>query len=233
MNGVHDIGGMHGFGPVQVEKDEPVFHEAWEGRVWGMISQVRALPGKPVRSMRPLIERMAPDRYLTASYYEKFLHAAEAIAMEKGVVTRDELDQRTEALRQHPETPVPRREDPETLERMLALRKRQNHPEPDGPPARFQAGDPVMVRNLNPRGHTRLPRYIRGKRGTVVRVNGWYALQDEETEGLGPNPQTVYTVRFDGREVWGPNAEPNLSVCVEMWEGYLDPSAGPHPSPLP
>lgn len=226
MNGVHDIGGMHGFGPVVIEKDEPVFHEAWEGRVWGMVGPVRALPGEPVRRLRALIESMAPQRYLTVSYYERWLHGVETSAIGKGLITRDELDRRTEALRQRPDTPVPRREDTEAVHRILALLKRQNHPDPEGPPPRFHAGDAVMVRNLNPTGHTRLPRYIRGKRGTVVRVNGWYAIHDEETDGLGPNPQTVYTVRFDGREVWGPGAETNLLVCVEMWEGYLDPSAG-------
>lgn len=226
MNGVHDIGGMHGFGPVRVEKDEPVFQEAWEGRVWGMLAQLRALPGEAPRSMRPIIERMEPVRYLTASYYERFLHVVEQRALANGFLTQEELDGRTQEFRNHPDTAVPRRVDPEALQRVLALRKRQNHPEPDGPAPRFQAGDAVMARNINPEGHTRLPRYIRGKRGTVVRVNGWYAIQDEETDGLGPDPQTVYTVRFDGREVWGQAAEPNLSVCVEMWEGYLDPSPG-------
>lgn len=225
MNGVHDIGGMHGFGPVQIEKDEPVFHEAWEGRVWGMMSQVRALPGNARRNMRPIIERMDPMRYLSASYYERFLHGLEQRALANGYVTQEELDRTTQVLRDYPDTPLPRREDPQVVQQILSALRRQNRPEPDGPPPRFRAGDAVIVRNLNPGGHTRLPRYIRGKRGTVVRVNGWYAIQDEEADGLGPNPQTVYTVRFDGREVWGPAAEPNLSVCVEMWEGYLDPSA--------
>ena len=222
MNGVHDLGGMDGFGPVDVEANEPVFHQPWEGRVWGMMRQVRALPGKPAGRMRPVIESMEPARYLTASYYERFLHAVETAALEKGVVAREELADRVEFLRSHPEAPLPRRVEPAAAAGMLGTLRTQAKPEADGPPPRFKPGDPVAARNLNPQGHTRLPRYIRGKRGVIVRVNGWYRLQDDEVERLGPNPQTVYTVRFAGSEVWGPAAEPNLSVHLEMWEGYLD-----------
>jgi nitrile hydratase subunit beta len=224
MNGVHDMGGMHGFGRVEIERDEPMFHEAWEGRMWGMLRQLRQLPGKQPPSARPIIESMEPVRYLTVSYYERFLHALEIHAVEKGLVTREELDARTELFQQHPEAPVPRRSAPTEAARAIALLTVQARPEPSGPLPQFKVGDLVAARNLNPAGHTRLPRYIRGKRGVIERVNGWYRLQDEEIEGLGPNPQTVYTVRFPAREVWGPRADPYLTVYLEMWEGYLEPA---------
>jgi len=223
MNGVHDMGGMHGFGRVEIERDEPVFHEAWEGRVMGMRRLVQQLPGMRLPG-RPVIESMAPIHYLTASYYERFLHTLETHAVEQGLITREELDARTELFRQHPAVPVPRRSAPTEAARAIASFTAQARPEPSGPPPQFKVGDPVAARNLNPVGHTRLPRYIRGKRGVIERVNGWYRLQDEEVEGLGPNPQTVYTVRFPAREVWGPRADPHHAVYLEMWEGYLEPA---------
>ena len=227
MNGVHDMGGMQGFGRVEIERDEPVFHEAWEGRVMGMLlgmlRQVWQLPGTRLPG-RPLIESMAPVRYLTASYYERFLHALEMHAVEQGLVTQDELDARTERFRRYTEVPVPRRSVPTVAARAIAALTAQARPEPSGPLPQFKVGDPVAARNLNPAGHTRLPRYIRGKRGVIERVNGWYRLQDEEIEDLGPNPQTVYTVRFTAREVWGPRADPHHAVYLEMWEGYLEPA---------
>jgi nitrile hydratase beta subunit len=172
---------------------------------------------------RSIIESMDPIRYLTASYYERLgIEVVEKAALAKGVITDEELDKRTEFFREHPASSVPRREDPITVERVLAGLRMQRHPSPEGPAPRFHLGDPVLVRNLNWSGHSRLPRYIRGKRGSIARVNGWYAIEDDHAEELGPNPQTVYTVEFAGREVWGPNTDPKLKVYLELWEGYLD-----------
>src|SRR5262245_24415930 len=120
MNGIHDMGGMHGFGRVEIEKDEPVFHAEWEGRVMGILRQVRQLPGKQPSSARPLIESMEPVRYLMVSYYERFLHALEIQAVEKGLVTKEELDARIELFRQHPAAPVPRRSAPTEAARVIA-----------------------------------------------------------------------------------------------------------------
>ena len=173
---------------------------------------------------RSIIESMDPLHYLRASYYERFLVVAERAALANGVVTEEELRSRTEFYREHPEAPVPRREDPRTVERIRTQLRTQRHPEPEGAAPRFSVGDAVLARNLNPPGHTRLPRYIRGKRGVIARVNGWYAIEDADVAGLGPNPQTVYTVRFAGGEVWGPTTEPHLSVYLELWEGHLEPA---------
>ena len=224
MNGVHDMGGMHGFGRVEIEIDEPVFHEAWEGRVYGMLQQARRTNGWQIGRNRAIIESMPPAKYLTASYYERFLEALEQQVLAAGLVTEEELGRRIDQYRDHPDGQVPRREDPAGVARIRAAIATARHPEPEGAAPRFRLGDPVLVRNLNPRGHTRLPRFIRGERGVIARVNGWCLIEDADTTGLGPNPQTVYTVRFDAGEVWGPNAEPNQSVYLEMWEGYLDPA---------
>src|SRR5215831_15209578 len=132
MNSIHDMGGMHGFGRVEIERDELVFYEAWEGRVMGMLRQIRQLPG-PRPQGRPTIESMEPVRYLMASYYERFLHVIEITTIEKGLVTREELDARTELFRQHPAASVSRRSVPTVAARAIASLTVQARPEPSGP----------------------------------------------------------------------------------------------------
>ena len=226
MNSVHDLGGMHGFGQVQIEANEPVFHEEWEGRVLGLLSLTGPASGLPQPNPqlrgRAIIESMDPVRYLTASYYERFLEVIARRAVASGLVTEAELRERIERLRAQPDTLLPRRDDPAAVARARAGLQVQAHPEPAGPAPRFGVGDRVLARNLNPAGHTRLPRYIRGKQGFIVRVNGWYGVQDADATALGPSPQPVYTARFDAGEVWGPGAEPNLGIYLELWEGYLE-----------
>jgi nitrile hydratase subunit beta len=224
MNGVHDMGGMHGFGRVEIEENEPVFHEEWEGRVYGLLNQCRAAFGWRVGGNRALIESMEPAKYLTASYYERFLHALEEQALASGAITKEELQERFEHYREHPDAPVPRREDSRAVARTRERLRTAREPELEGPAPRFSAGDRVLARNLNPRGHTRLPRYVRGKRGVITRVNGWSEIEDADPSELGSTPQTVYTVAFTAPEIWGPNAEPNQMIYLEMWEGYLDPA---------
>ena len=227
MNGVHDMGGMHGFGPVVREENEPVFHEAWEGRVYCMLRQFgAAFPVRTPGLSRDIIENIPPLRYLAMSYYERFLQVLEQRALHAGLITSAELETRTRQFQSDPATPVARRLDPERTRDMLAGLQRQLRPAPDAGPPRFIAGDRVRARNLNWPGHNRLPRYIRGKRGIIERVNGRYAIEDAHAERLGADPQHVYTVRFDGEEVWGPGCEANLRVYLELWEGYLEPAGG-------
>jgi nitrile hydratase subunit beta len=200
VDGVHDLGGMHGFGPVIVEPDEPVFHARWEG-------QVRTLMQRTVGryynldEFRRAIELMPPDEYLRSSYYEKWLHAVQTLLLEKGVITTEELFD-GHALRQAPE--------PATAEEPPALR------------ARFRRGDRVVTRNAHPKGHTRLPRYARGKRGVIRTVNGPFLLPDANAHGGQPDWQACYAVEFSARELWGADAPANDRVCVDLWEGYLD-----------
>lgn len=217
MNGVHDMGGMHGFGPVLREENEPLFHADWEGRVYAINRLSRTHGYFNIDEMRYGIESMPPAHYLRSSYYERWLATVEYNLIEKGILTSDELDARTELFQRQPGA---------------------NHPEhvPTGPvpqtigdtPAtslepRFAVGDPVMVNNSHPTGHTRVPRYTRGKHGVVHRIHGPAIFPDTHAHGLGEHPQNVYSVRFDARELWGDSAEQNQSLYIDLWESYLEP----------
>jgi nitrile hydratase len=223
MNGIHDMGGMHGFGAVRPEAGEPVFHEPWEGRVYAMLREVGARYRPAIGESRDIIERMEPSRYLGAGYYERFLEVLEQRALRAGLVTAAELEARIGRFRDDASASVPRREDPVAAQAALSvLHRRQARPAGHGLPPRFAAGESVRVRNLNWPGHNRLPRYLRGKRGVVERLNGLYPIEDANAAAWPPEPQTVYTVRFEGEEVWGPGCEANLRVYAELWEGYLE-----------
>ena len=220
MNGIHDMGGMHGFGPIEREENEPVFHAPWEGRLLAMIQTVPvAIPG----GMRSAIESMDPALYLASSYYERWLHAREQGMIAAGVLTAEELDARTEFFREHSEAEPPRREDPDLTTRALERWKTPRSPHREvGVVPRFGIGDEVVTRNMNPPGHTRLPRYARGKMGEIDRVHGVHDFQDAVVSETEAGPQAVYSVRFDARELWGESAEANGRVYIDMWESYLE-----------
>jgi nitrile hydratase len=221
MNGMHDMGGMHGFGPIEREENEPVFHHAWEGRVFAMqVATPVPIPG----GSRNNIEHMEPAAYLTSSYYEKWLHSRIKGLIDAGVLTPEELEARVAWYRQHPEAPVPQREDPERVRQVLqGLRTLRSPRRPLDIQPRFSVGNVVRTQNIHPAGHTRLPRYVRGKRGVVARYYGIYDVQDAMPPGVEAPPQPLYAVRFDGRELWGESAEANSGVCLDMWESYLEP----------
>lgn len=222
MNGVHDMGGMHGFGPIVREANEPLFHARWEGRARAMAVLTMAQGYFNLDAFRYGIERMAPAEYLRAPYFERWLTTVEHNLIAQGFVSSDELNARAELFRDHPDRPMPRPPDP----------SRMNDPrEPassdfsrPGAPPRFAVGDAVLTRNVHPAGHTRLPRYARGKRGVVVRSYGAQVFPDTNALGLGEQPQPLYTVSFDGRELWGESAEPRQTVSLELWESYLQPA---------
>ncbi len=201
MNGVHDMGGMHGFGRVRAEPDEPVFHASWEGRVLAMQLRARGRIYN-MDEFRHAIERMPAARYLDAGYYERWLTAVETLLVEKGVVSAEELA----TGRATSPAPAP------------AAR-----PSGDRPPLRprFQVGDAVVARNTHARGHTRLPRYARGRRGVVRSVHGPFLLPDANAHGAGRHWQPVYAVAFAARELWGGQAAAGDVVCVDLWESYL------------
>lgn len=222
MNGIHDMGGMHGFGPIVRLDGEPVFYQEWERRVFGIrvASQV-PIPG----GSRHNIETMEPAEYLTSSYYEKWLHARLKGFIDAGVLTVAELEERVAFYRDHPEAPVPRRENPERVRQVLEdvhrlqSPRRTLHWRP-----RFSVGDAVGVRNIHPAGHTRLPRYVRGKPGVIARYYGVYDVQDAGPPGAASAAQPMYAVRFDGRDLWGEAAEAQSVVYLDMWESYLEPA---------
>jgi nitrile hydratase len=216
MNGVHDMGGMTDFGPIRPEIDEPLFHADWERRVFGM---VRNVVDKRYNwdEFRFAIERLDPVVYLSASYYERWLSALERHLIEKGVLSEAELRERTAGAAPRPGVPSPAEAArAEVGTGVVGL------PEVGEVP-RFKAGDLVRARNIHPSGHTRLPRYVRGKQGTIDRFLGRFILPDSNALGLGEHLQPVYAVRFDASELWGSAAREGDSVCVDLWEGYLEP----------
>jgi len=214
MNGIHDMGGMDNMGPVEYEQDEPVFHEPWEGRVYGLLMSWGAWGRwSEWGSFRYALEQIDPADYLSWSYYEKWFSAHERKALETGIVTADEL----QAGRADPASPIPALSpyDPPSLgSRRLQMDL----------VAGYKPGDIVRTRELNPVGHIRLPRYVRDKTGEIVSDNGVYALQDTDASGvrLGNIPQHVYTVKFSARDLWGERGHVNDFIYVDLWEGYLE-----------
>jgi nitrile hydratase subunit beta len=223
MNGAHDMGGMHGFGPVVREENEPIFHADWERTVFGINRAIRARGLINIDESRHGIERMPPAEYLAASYYERWLSSLERVLVEKGIVTQEELASRIKLLKDQPDTPTPQRDDPE-LERLLMSGPSQLELyQREGPAPRFSVGDRVQTRNTHPTSHTRLPRYARGKRGTIQSVRGCYVLPDAHAHGRGEQPEPMYTVAFEGDELWGASSEPRERVHIDLWESYLEP----------
>jgi nitrile hydratase len=224
MNGVHDLGGMQGFGPVEREVDEPVFHAAWEAAV---VAMMRAGGGRGVYNIdefRHSIERMNPSHYLRATYYEKWLDGIARILVEKGVVSEEDLRARTAFFSGRPDAPATA-----ALAGQLPARARSNVGwvqdaiRETGAVPRFAIGAPVVTRDFHPWGHTRLPRYARGKRGAIARFHGVHVFPDTNAHGRGEDPQPLYSVSFDARELWGESAEANQRVHIDLWESYLEP----------
>ncbi len=223
MNGPHDMGGMHGFGAVVREEDEPVFHGEWEKRVYGIMRAAMAQGIYNIDEMRHGIERMPPAEYLASSYYERWLASAERLLAEKGVVSPQELEARIGLLEADPDAPLPRHEDPAFVDSMRARLTARPPYERPGPAPHFAVGDRVRARNVHPTGHTRLPRYARGKRGVIHELRGSHVFPDAHAHDRGEQPQPLYSVRFAARELWGDSAEPSQSVYLDLWEGYLEP----------
>jgi nitrile hydratase subunit beta len=216
VDGVHDMGGMHGFGPVIRDPsdgalDEPPFHEAWEARTFGLAVATSA-KGLRTGSSRPAIERIEPAAYLASSYYGRWAQGVEAAIVAGGSLTSAEIDLRATTAEGGP-TRSPST-DPALA---AAIKGFLNQPTPtSGEPvaAAFGVGDRVTVRRMAPVGHHRCPRYIRGATGTVERINGGWAHPDADA------PEAVYRVRFDMRDLWGDDAEPG-ALYIDLWERYL------------
>ena len=219
MNGVHDMGGMQDMGAVQREKNEPVFHQRWEGRVWGMMWLGSAWGKWNLDAMRHAIERIPPAEYLRMSYYEKWLAALVDLVTGRGLVTRAELESGKPAAGSAKATP------PVKAEGVPALIARGNPVKRDvAVAARFQVGQRVRGRNINPVTHTRLPRYARGKIGTVERDHGVFLFADSNAHFQGEKPQHLYSVRFAARELWGEQAPARDAIYVNLWDDHLEPA---------
>jgi len=218
MNGVHDMGGMHGMGPIEHEKNEPTFHEPWEGRVYAMTRVVRAGGGRQnLDNSRHQIELLPPVDYLRMTYYERWFARLVKQLVTNGIVTREELESGHAAAGSTKETPrIAGPMVPEMVARRNSARRNV------AVAANFAVGQRVRARNINPTGHTRLPRYARGKAGVIVRDHGVFVFPDTNAEFTGEKPQHVYSVRFAARELWGDQASPRDFVHLDMWDDYLD-----------
>jgi nitrile hydratase len=219
MNGGQDMGGMMGFGPVRAEKDEPVFHAPWERRAFALTLAMSAPGGWNIDQSRSARESLNPAEYLAKSYYEIWIAGLEKLMAERGLVGSDEIDA-GKSLR--PPKAVPRVLNAERVPAVLAS---------GGPtertsvaPQRFQIGQRVRAHNVHPSGHTRLPRYVRGRVGTITHVHGTHVFPDSNATGRGEDPEWLYTVRFAARELWGEAADPTGTVSVDAWESYLEPT---------
>ena len=216
MNGVHDMGGMEGFGAIAPEAGEPVFHERWEARALALTLAASAWGRWTLDESRHARERIPGADYLRMSYYEKWIAGLVALLVQKNLVTRDEI------VTAHPASGAAKAKPPLAAARVAASLANGGPTERSvAQPARFSPGMRVRARNLNPSGHTRLPRYVRGKRGTIARHHGAHVFPDTNAHGLGEQPQHLYQVRFDARDLWG-NDE-RSAVYIDLWEPYLEP----------
>ena len=217
MNGVHDMGGMHGMGPIQNEKNEPVFHAPWEGRVFALRRATGAWGKWNIDTTRNDVELVPPAQYFELSYYARqFVAFLERLA-KSGLVTREEIESGIPAAGQPKATP------PLTAEKAEALVAKGVSTSRDVKvAANFKVGQRVRARNIHPVGHTRLPRYARGKSGTIERDHGVFVLPDTNAHFLGEKPQHLYSVRFAARELWGEKASPRDVVNLDMWDDYLE-----------
>lgn len=216
MNGAQDLGGMHGFGRVHPEPNEPRFHAEWERRVCAVTLAMGATGRWNLDMARGARESLPPAQYFTSSYYEIWLEGLKKLLVQTGLATREEICDGK--ARTPPATPVRRL----TADQITAALARGDPVKREATgPAKFEVGSTVRTRQINPLGHTRLPRYCRGRLGTIVLVHGTHVFPDTHAAGLGEQPQWLYTVRFDAKELWGSDTTAS-SVCVDCWEPYLE-----------
>jgi nitrile hydratase subunit beta len=219
MNGVHDMGGMDGFGKVEVEQNEPPFHEKWEGRVLAMQRAMGYAGAWHIDHSRFAQERLPPHVYLGASYYQRWALAMEKNVVERGYATAEEMAA-GHSLRPGDKT-LKRKLTPDVIQQ--GLTRSSFYRQQQGPP-RFKVGDRVRTKNIHPATHTRLPRYARDKVGIIQMQHGCHMYPDSVAVDQGDNPQWLYTVVFEGPELWGPEADPTVKISIDAFEPYLDPA---------
>jgi nitrile hydratase beta subunit len=217
MNGVHDMGGMHGMGPVVIEPDEPVFHEPWEARVFALRRAMGAWGKWNIDATRHSVELVPPAEYLELSYYARQFVAFLDLMVQVGLVTRAEIERGLPASGAAKATPALT---PTKAASLIAKGVPTSRDVAVSP--RFRVGQRVRARTINPIGHTRLPRYVRGRAGVIDRDHGVFVFPDTNAHFLGEKPQHVYSVRFAARDVWGDQASPNDSLYIDLWDDYLE-----------
>ena len=212
MNGAHDAGGQMGHGPVAHEANEPVFHAEWERQIFAL--SLANAGDWSLDEDRAACEAMPPLKYVTTSYYEHWLHGLETLLQRNGFATADEIATGRVTTAPKKVSPMP------AAAIAPALIARNSYRRDVKQAARFALGDKVRARRINPPGHTRLPRYVRGHMGTIIRIHGAHVFPDSNAAGQGENPQWLYTVEFDATEVWG--ASTASTICADLWEPYLE-----------
>jgi nitrile hydratase len=217
MNGAHDMGGQRDMGPLEYEKHEPVFHAPWEARIYALTRAMRAWGKWNLDADRHALERLPPADYLRMSYYERWAHRLAAQVVKYGLVSKDEIDSGKAA----PGSP---KANPAFSLATSAGWLSRGIPSSQDPKVRpvFKVRQRVRARNVNPTGHTRLPRYVRGKTGVIVRDHGVYLFPDTNAHFQGEKRQHVYSVRFAATELWGDIALPRDSVHLDLWDDYLE-----------
>jgi nitrile hydratase beta subunit len=217
MNGVHDVGGLQDMGTVQHDKEEPVFHAPWEGRIYGIDRALRFIGKWNLDAWRHQIELLPPADYFRMTYYERWLEVNQQLAIKYGLITPGELETGSP-------DPGSAKATPTLTAAIAAQRLGRGIPSSHDPkfPPQYRVGQRVRARNINPAGHTRLPRYARGKLGIIMRDHGVYLFPDTNAHFQGEKRQHVYSVRFTARELWGVNASARDSVHLDMWDDYLE-----------
>lgn len=215
MNGPHDVGGQMGFGSISPEPNEPVFHAEWEGRAFGLVLCSGAL--KAWTNGRFARESIPPALYYAASYYEIWIRGLETCLLQSGLITNAEM-----AAGRPLEKVVAPGKPLKASDIPVWLTQRGSYVRPIVASNRFEVGDIVSTRNMHPPHHTRLPRYARGKVGTIDAVHEGYVLPDSLSRGLGESPEHLYTVKFTATELWGSDGDPNSTVRIDAWESYLE-----------
>ena len=218
MQGIHDLGGMDGF--TLPERDPgPVLAQEWERQVWGLLFSL-SIPGVATGG-RVAIESIPPALYLTMPYYARWLYIQEQALLASGVVTEEEL--------RNPDGPmtipdIPDFQPPVAAEVLAFLEQDASAQLAQDVPALFSVGDSVVVQNEYPAGHTRVPGYVRGRRGIILKDHGVYPFLDAIPEGVQRRPQHLYTVRFTGPELWGTRGNPRDVIHVDLWDDHLEPA---------
>jgi nitrile hydratase subunit beta len=218
-----DLGGRHGFGPVPIEQDEPVFHADWEASVIAGILATIYAGLYNVDQFREGIDELEPLSYLTLGYYRRWLHTLEVNCMKSGLFSAEELEARIQAIAQGEQMPIGENDEIAGQLRDLIYFSTPAERPVDAPPA-FAVGDAVRGRVLEGRRHARIPLYAQGKRGVVLIVNPAFPDPDRSRLGEGEHPEHVYSVSFAGRELW-PDADEHSTVVVDLWESYLEPAS--------
>ncbi len=218
MNGIHDMGGMHGFGRVKREEDY-TFNADWQRRAFGLTQALASIAPYTADSHRQAVERLSPADYLRRDYFEKWVMAVETLLLEAGIVSQDELNDGQKRFDVEPsmQTPVSAQQLRAAMEAGVEGRFSNGDIQP-----KYSVGDRVHVLNNHPPHHNRTPRYVKDKLGTIISNEGYFHFADAVAQGRGPAPQFYYTIAFSGADLWGADAKVNQIVHVDLWESYIE-----------